>query len=266
MREAGRAETSLQMGAEGLTSQTHQISKDWRQSDSRTQTPLSIFNGLFPPGKVKKFRQRRNGRFPVPDSTRLSPRLPGHVLLFLRPAKPKQSLESWVIFRCLHALSCIQWVLLVLRPVQHPPGFLEAWLLETGPRLEGHLWVNLQRAFISFFLKSVSICLFKLLIFGCTGSSLLVQAFSSCGEQSLLSICEAQASQCSGKARCTAWALGEQASVVVVDGLSGMWNPPRPGLKHKFLAWAGRLPTIGQPGKPCRGHFWRSLFHASFLS
>ena len=64
------------MGAEGLTSQTHQISKDWRQSDSRTQTPLSVFNGLFPPGKVKKFRQRRNGRFPVPDSTRLSPSCP----------------------------------------------------------------------------------------------------------------------------------------------------------------------------------------------
>ena len=65
-------------------------------------------------------------------------------------------------------------------------------------------------------------CLFKLiyLFLVALGLHCCVQAFSSCGEQRLLSSCDAQASHCSGKSCCRAWALNEQASVVVVDGLS----------------------------------------------
>ena len=77
------------------------------------------------------------------------------------------------------------------------------------------------------------------------------QAFSSCGEQGLLSSSSAQASLCSGFSCCRAQVLGEWVSVLVAQGLSscssralehrlsscdaqwlhGMWNPPGPGLE-----------------------------------
>ena len=56
---------------------------------------------------------------------------------------------------------------------------------------------------------------FYLFIFGCTGSLLLLfWAFSSCGEQGLLSSWGALASHCSGFSCCRTWALGMQASVL----------------------------------------------------
>ena len=62
-------------------------------------------------------------------------------------------------------------------------------------------------------------CLIYLLIFGCTGSSLLYSAFSSFQEQRLLCSCGMQASQYSGFSCCRAQALGAQASLVVAQGL-----------------------------------------------
>ena len=53
-----------------------------------------------------------------------------------------------------------------------------------------------------------------------------VPAFSSFKEQGLLSSCSAQASHFGGSSGCRAQALGAQASVVAVHGLSscGMWT------------------------------------------
>ena len=65
---------------------------------------------------------------------------------------------------------------------------------------------------------------FYLFIVGCTRSSLLAQAFSSCGEWGSLH-CGTQSSPCVGFSYCAAQALGAQASVAyasvaVVHGLS----------------------------------------------
>ena len=58
-----------------------------------------------------------------------------------------------------------------------------------------------------------------LIIFGCVGSSLLHELFSSCSEQGLNTSCGAQASQC-GVCSCRrAQALGLVGSVVVAPRL-----------------------------------------------
>ena len=49
------------------------------------------------------------------------------------------------------------------------------------------------------------------LFIGCTGSSWLAWAFSSCGKWGLLSSCSAQASRCSGS-WCRAWVLKHKLS------------------------------------------------------
>ena len=80
-------------------------------------------------------------------------------------------------------------------------------------------------------------------------------AFSSCGEQSLLSF-SMQAFHCSGFSSSGAWALGAQASVVAAHRfsscgtwaylLNGMWNPPGP---HVSPELGGRFLTTGPPGQ-----------------
>ena len=50
------------------------------------------------------------------------------------------------------------------------------------------------------------------------------------------------------------------ASVVVAHGLSGMWDPPRPGIKPVSSALAGRFLTTEPPGKP-----WIELLKKLFL-
>ena len=40
--------------------------------------------------------------------------------------------------------------------------------------------------------------------------------------------------------------------------LSGMWDPPRPGLEPVSPALAGRLSTTGPPGKPACAYFYQS--------
>ena len=90
---------------------------------------------------------------------------------------------------------------------------LHAWIRAYGkPSLKACFsfltsctWCSLQPS--SAFLSSLLI----LFIFGRTGSSLYAWDFSSCG---------AQAPHCSGFLCCRAQALGSQASVVVVHGLS----------------------------------------------
>ena len=67
------------------------------------------------------------------------------------------------------------------------------------------------------FLKRV--LLIYLFIFGCTGSSLLSVAISSCSERGLPPSCGVQASRCSGFSCCRAQALGSMGSIVVAPGL-----------------------------------------------
>ena len=89
------------------------------------------------------------------------------------------------------------------------------------------------------------------LFFGYAGSSLLFQAFSSCGQQELLSSCGARAFHCSVFSCCRAWAPGRVGPVVVALGLvaPSMWDLPRPGIEPLTLALASRIFTTGPPGK-----------------
>ena len=63
--------------------------------------------------------------------------------------------------------------------------------------------------------------LFILFIFGYIGSSL--QVFSSCGEWGLLFVAVRGLLIVVASLVCGAWALGAQASVVVVCGLQELW-------------------------------------------
>ena len=58
-----------------------------------------------------------------------------------------------------------------------------------------------------------------LFIYFWLGLHCCIWAFSSCGEQRLLSSCVAWSSHCGGFPCCRAWALGASDSVVVVLGL-----------------------------------------------
>ena len=86
---------------------------------------------------------------------------------------------------------------------------------------------------------------FLIFIFGCTGSSIAVQAFG--GERGLLSSCGAQALHCGGFSCCRAQALEHSGSVVGAHRLSCSSTcrvePRSPPL-------AGRFFTTEPPGKP----------------
>ena len=69
------------------------------------------------------------------------------------------------------------------------------------------------------FKKTFKILFIYLFIFGYSGSLLLPELYSSCGEQGLLSSCGVRASHCSGFSRCGAQALGTCASVAEAHGL-----------------------------------------------
>ena len=76
--------------------------------------------------------------------------------------------------------------------------------------------------------------------------------FSSCGEQGLLSSCNARASHSGGFSRCRVQTLGSQASLVAVCGLS---SPsacgillPQPGIEPKSPVLEGVFLTPGPPG------------------
>ena len=109
-------------------------------------------------------------------------------------------------------------------------------------------------------------------IFGCAGSSLLLEAFSGCGEQGPLSSCSAQISHC-GDLSCGARALGHMGfsscstksqdlqfpgSRAQVQWLWGIGpatpqhvDSSRPGLEPLSPALAGGFLTTWPPGKSC---------------
>ena len=96
---------------------------------------------------------------------------------------------------------------------------------------------SLMNLFIYLFLAELGLCC-------CTGLSLVAvsRGYSSCA---------ARASPCGDFSCCRAWALGAQASVVVVWAslLHGMWDPPGPGIEPMFPALASGFLTTGPPGK-----------------
>ena len=92
---------------------------------------------------------------------------------------------------------------------------------------------NVNLAGTLFSLANLLLLFFKLFIFGCAGSSLLHDLFSSCGEQGLLCNCGEWASRCGGFSCCRAW-----ASVVAAYRFSSCssWTP-----EHRLnicSAWA----------------------------
>ena len=98
--------------------------------------------------------------------------------------------------------------------------------------------------FIYSFLAAVGFCWFA-------------RAFSSCGNQGLLSSCHAFASPWGGFSYCrapgsrhevAAQRLGSWGSRAKL--LQGMWNLPGPGIKPVSPALAGGFFTTEPPGKP----------------
>ena len=88
-------------------------------------------------------------------------------------------------------------------------------LQSTGPQRGGHDWAT-ERCW-SYADPFVLISFVAVL-----GLSCCQRAFSSCGEQGLLSGCGEQASHCGGVSCCRARTLGTQASVVVAHELSAL--------------------------------------------
>ena len=79
------------------------------------------------------------------------------------------------------------------------------------------------------------------------------RAFSSLGEQQLLSSCSGQASHSRGFSCREAWALRRPGSVVVAQGVvQGMWNVPRPETQPASLRlhWQADLQPLDHQGSP----------------
>ena len=70
------------------------------------------------------------------------------------------------------------------------------------------------------------------------------RAFSSCGEQGLLSSCNVRASHRGGFSHCRAQALGAWASVAVAQGLSSVASRAPEGQLSSRSAWAQLLHSI----------------------
>ena len=108
-------------------------------------------------------------------------------------------------------------------------------------------------SFFFFFLILFYFYLFTyLFILGCTGSSVLARAFSSCGKWGPLFIAVRgpliiAAPPVAGH-RLQTRRLSNCGSRA--QPLHGMWDPPRPGLEPVSPALAGRLSTTAPPGKP----------------
>ena len=104
--------------------------------------------------------------------------------------------------------------------------------------------------------SSVSFHFIYLFVFGCAGSSLLYELFSSCGDWGLLSSCGAPASHCSGFSCCWTQALGAWASVVLAPGLENTGSAVvvhvRPSASYRSLglnhAWVQGLGSDGTSG------------------
>ena len=128
------------------------------------------------------------------------------------------------------------------------------------------LWVFHVRVFWVF-LSFTYVFLAVLGLWCCTW------AFSSCGQQGLLSGCGVWASPCGeqalgavGDRSCSMWIGGCGARAQLFPG---MWDLPGPGMGPVSLALASRFSTTGPPGKPSREVFimWMEVvsFCASFV-
>ena len=95
-----------------------------------------------------------------------------------------------------------------------------------------------------------------------------MRAFSSCGEQGLLSSCSAQASHHCGFSCCRAWGLGHGLSSRGTRAklLCSMWDLRRTGMEPKSPALAGRFLTTGPPGKSCTIAFEYTMASVQFSS
>ena len=90
-----------------------------------------------------------------------------------------------------------------------------------------------------------------LFICGCAGCSLLRRAYSSWGDQGLLSSCSVWA-HCGGFSCCRTWALGctgFSSCGAWAQLCCSLWNLPRPGIECMSPVLAGRFLTTGLPGK-----------------
>ena len=99
-------------------------------------------------------------------------------------------------------------------------------------------------SFFFFFLRCMYLSLAVL------GLHCWAWAFSSCGEQGLLPSCSVWASYCRGFPCCGAQAPGCVGFSGSANGLSCLWNLPRPGIKPVSPALAGGFLTTSHQGSP----------------
>ena len=92
-----------------------------------------------------------------------------------------------------------------------------------------------------------------IVLLGALGLCCSALAFSSCGEQGLLSSEDVAAPQCRGFSCCRAQGLGTGAQQLWHMGLVALLHVESsgPGIKPVFPALAGGFLTTGPPGKAC---------------
>ena len=93
----------------------------------------------------------------------------------------------------------------------------------------------------------VLLSLFKIIYFGCTGSSLLLRLFSSFREQRLLSSYGCSGFSLLQNTGSRAFGLGGCGGLAQ---LPPQWDPPGPGIEPMSPAFVGGFFTTKPPGKP----------------
>ena len=88
---------------------------------------------------------------------------------------------------------------------------------------------------------------FKIIYFGCTGSSLLLNLFSSFREQRLLTSCGCSGFSLLQNTGSRAFGLGGCGGLAQ---LPPQWDPPGPGIEPMSPAFEGGFFTTKPPGKP----------------
>ena len=134
---------------------------------------------------------------------------------------------------------------------QQPPGLSTLSFLK-------HIFFPPQRklCFFFFFNFYLFIYLFIYLFLAVLSLRFCVRAFSSCGERGPLFIAVRRpltiAASLVAEHRLQTRRLSSCGSRDQL--LSGMWDPPRPGLQPVSPALAGRFSTTAPPGKPPEAH------------
>ena len=117
----------------------------------------------------------------------------------------------------------------------------------------------------SLFFFFFSFYSYYLFIFGCAGSSWLLELFSSCSERGLLSSCGVRASHCGHFSCCGVQALGRVGFSSCAHGLStcGFWAPKHKrshcGARAQLLRGMWKLPRSGIEPVSCIGRW--SLYY-----